>query len=307
MLEQEVKKQVTRVDAEQKGLISSMTNAVYDYEFIKLLKDVPWQEWMLTPNVFRCRPQFLEKFDQWIHSSKLNSITGLERFKHRDLINGTTQTFDEAYFKYARRRLRVFRGEYAYHRRVALNWSYIEDKPLEGNDYIIVSAPFCSTGRVHPQLQITLERAHALQIPVIIDCAYFGTCEDFHLDVTHPAIESVSFSLSKGLGLGDIRCGIRYSNIEDMNPIRQQNHYDHTVLSAARIGLYMMERLGPDFIPNKYSKMQKELCAEVGLEPTPCMHLALGRTTEWDSYMIDNMYARVGIRNLIKARKKGEI
>jgi hypothetical protein len=147
------------------------------------------------------------------------------------------------------------------------------------------------------------DEAHKLEIPVIVDCAYFGTCEDFHIDVTHPVIESVSFSLTKGTGLGDIRSGVRYSNIEDKLPICQHNDYDHTVLAAARIGLYMMEIFPPDHIPNKFSAVQKEVCAELGLTPTKCMHLALGDES-WSEYAVDKVYNRVGIRELVKARFK---
>ncbi len=298
---------LTRVEAESANLIGPNTNAIYDYEFTLLLKNIPWAEWMTTTNALRCRPEFLHTFREWIASSRLNRIEGLKRFTQMDLINGTTQTFDEAYYKYAGRRLRFFRGEYAYHRRVGLKWEFIGDSPLAPGDFIIVSAPFCSDGRVPAGLDKILDEAHTLEVPVIVDCAYFGTCEGLELDVTHPAIESVSFSLTKGLGLGDIRSGIRFSNLEDQNPIRQQNIYDHTVLAAARIGLYMMERLGPDFIPLKYSEIQKQVCAELGLLPTPCMHLALGPGGVWENYRVDDKFQRVGIRNLVRARFKGEI
>ena len=120
---------------------------------------------------------------------------------------------------------------------------------------------------------------------------------------------SVPFGLllTRLAGLGDIRSGIRFSNLENQRPIRQQNDYNHTVLCAARIGLHMMQNLGPDFIPTKYSLAQKQVCAELGLKPTPCMHIALADQPGWDSYIIDGTYHRVGIRNLVKARLGGEV
>lgn len=293
----------------QENLLTRKTHAIYDYEFIKTLQKVPFAEWMSHPAPFRCREEYLKHYDQWIQSSTLNSITGLEHFLRRDLINGTTQTFDEAYFKYAHRRLRVFRGEYRYHMRTVNNWKFIEDESLESGDYVIVSTPFCSTGDIHPELQHILDACWALRIPVIIDMAYFGTCNGIQFDVSHPAIESVSFSLSKGTGLGDIRSGIRYSNLNDNNPICQQNNFDHTVLLAAKVGLYMMQNFSPDFIPLRYGETQKAVCEKLHLQPTKCMHLALGDSS-WDDFSIDGKYNRIGLRELVRSEykksKKGE-
>src|SRR5688500_3519170 len=111
-------------------LLTQKTQAIFDYEFIKALQKMPIQEWLAKPAPFRCREEYLAYYDQWIQSAKLNSIRGLEYFKRRDLINGTTQTFDEAYMKYANRRLRIYRGEYRYHARIVPSWKFIEDEPL---------------------------------------------------------------------------------------------------------------------------------------------------------------------------------
>lgn len=295
-------------ELERHGYIGTKTNAVYDVEFTRLLSQLPWAQWFEKDSPLRCRAEYLDFYPEWIASSHLNSIEGLQAFPHRHLINGTTQSFDEAYYRYAGKRLRLFRGEYAYHRRVFADWKFIEDEPLAADDFVIVSAPFCTTGDVHPEFYQLLDSATHLKIPVLIDCAYFGTCENFKVKVDFPCVESVSFSLTKGVGLGDIRSGIRFSHFDDNFPIAQQNRYEHTILGAAKIGLYMMQNLSPDFIPNKYSDIQKQVCAELGLTPTKCMHLALGDgSKKWDHYGIDGKYQRVGIRNLIKARFKNLI
>lgn len=284
-------------------LLSTKTFAIFDYDFIKALQKMPLHEWLAVPAPFRCREEYLEFYCHWIQSSRLNSIKGLESFPRRDLINGTTQTFDEAYMKYAHRRLRLFRGEYRYHTRCVPSWQFIEDEPLAINDYVIVSAPFCSTGDVHPQMLELLETCSRLHIPVILDCAYFGTCADFHLDVNHPAIESVSFSLSKGTGMGDVRSGIRFSHLNDNFPICQQNNYNHTVLFAAKVGLYMMQTFSPDFIPERYQSVQKAVCKKLEITPTKCMHLALGDST-WSEFRVDDKYNRIGLRELVRTEYK---
>ena len=285
-------------------LLSNSTHAVYDYEFQKALAAIPWKEWLSVSNYFKCADQYRQTFDRWIDSSELNSVSGLDRFQRLDIISGTTQSFDEAYFRYKDRHLRIFRGEYAYHKRVNRDASFIDDSPLSNNDYIIVSVPFCSTGGIHPRFYQLMEEATILKVPVVIDCAYFGTCYNLDIDLNFNCIESVSFSLSKGLGLGDNRTGIRYSNYKDEYPISQQNDYGHLILGAAKIGLYMMERFSPDHIPKKYKIYQEEVCNLLDLTPTNCIHLALANHDRENKYLIDGKYHRVGIRDAVKYASK---
>ena len=89
--------------------------AVYDFKFQEALKNAPWVEWLSKPGYFECKEEFLECIHGWIHSTKLNSVNGLDRFSQRHMIIGTTQVFDECYHRYSDKRLRIFRGEYAYH------------------------------------------------------------------------------------------------------------------------------------------------------------------------------------------------
>jgi len=286
-----------------RDLVQNRRNAVYDSLYAKALAEIPWADWHREPRPFFCRLEYLKKFDAWIHASRLNRIEGLAAFEIHHLINGTTQSFDEAYFKHRDRRLRVFRGEYAYHRRICGETPYLDDEPLEAGDYVIVSAPFCSTGVVHPRFDEILDEAGRLNIPVIVDCAYFGTCMDISLRLDHPAIESVSFSLTKGLGLGDARSGIRYSRIDDHLPISQQNKYDHSVLATAKMGLHMMNLFSADHIPTRFRETQLEVCRELGIRASSCMHIAIGGA-EWDHYKVDGLYNTLGIREVIRARFK---
>ena len=98
-----------------KKLFQTRHNAIYDPEFQKHLANAPWKEWLSKPGYFEVKEEYLEKIDAWLHNSENNTLTGLDNFKTHDLIHGTTQAFDEAYYRHANRRLRIFRGEYAYH------------------------------------------------------------------------------------------------------------------------------------------------------------------------------------------------
>lgn len=291
--------------------LTQKTQSVYDHEFYVKLQEVPLSEWMAKPSPLNCKDSYLEKIDSLIMSSKENSVEGLELFKKRDIIFGTTQSFDEAYLRYSNRRLRIYRGEYAYHKRVRESFVFLEDEEISKDDYLIVSIPFCSTGSIPEgnwkKFEKTLDKCLALEVPVEIDCAYFGTCYGLDFNFNHPAIKAVSFSLSKGMGLGDIRSGIRYSNYDDFMPIRQQNIYNHLPLLNAKVGLFMMDFFSFDYLPLTYKAIQQDVCDLLNIDATPCVHLALGNSKDHGNFIVDGAYYRLGLRDILKFKKKGKL
>ena len=80
------------------NLLRNKHNAVYDYEFKEALRDAPWKEWLSEDTYFECKDEYLEKINAWLHNTDNNSLKGLDNFKQHDLIHGTTQVFDEAYY-----------------------------------------------------------------------------------------------------------------------------------------------------------------------------------------------------------------
>ena len=82
-----------------KTLYQNKHSSLYDYEFQKHLAKAPWKEWLSESGYFEVKTEYLEAIHKWIHSTELNEIKGLDRFKHRDMISGTTQAFDEAYYR----------------------------------------------------------------------------------------------------------------------------------------------------------------------------------------------------------------
>ena len=72
-----------------------------------------------------------------------------------------------------------------------------------------------------------------------------------------------------------------------------------------------MNNFSCDFIPNKYLNWHKELCKEFKLFETKCMHIALGPhefpwTFSTSSFLDDEKYVKIGIREALKARRRGE-
>ena len=300
-----------------KKLFLTKHAAIYDPKFQERLYNAPWKEWLGQSGYFDVKDEYLETIDKWVRSSTELKYNNLDRFKYRDLIHGTTQAFDEAYYRYKERRLRTYRGEYAYHKRVQGQRNFIDNKdgsyvPIESNDWVIISLPFCGNGYQPPLLEKVLNDCTDLNVPVLIDCAWFGTHSTdiikglWKINLDYPCIKEVCFSLSKSLGLGNMRSGIRYSNYDDNLPIRQQNNYNHLPLGLAQIGLWQMQEFTPDYIGNKYYRRRQLICAENNIITTPVMHIGLldKNHPDYEHYLIDDVYSKVGIREAIKLHRK---
>lgn len=281
----------------QAGLITPEKHpSLYDPEFQKNFYNAPWKEWLSKPGYFEVYDEYVEKFEKWILSSKNNSFQGLKNFKYIDVTVGTTQTFDEAYLRYSNRQLRTFSAEYKYHSR-NVNVKVLDTEtdyiPLEKDDWVIVSLPFSGIGNKHKFFDTLLLDAEIKNVPIIIDCAWFGTCYNVNFNFDSSNIVAVTFSLSKGIGMGNMRTGIRYSNYTD-GYIRQQNNFKHLVFSNMQIGLWQMEKFNPDFITNKYLSYYKKMCLDYGFDETNCMHVA---------FYQDKL---LGVRNLVKEYLKND-
>ena len=59
--------------------------------------------------------EFTENFYNWINSSTLNNLQGLDLFPSKRLVCGTAQAFDHFYLKHKARRFRFYKGEFMYH------------------------------------------------------------------------------------------------------------------------------------------------------------------------------------------------
>ena len=60
-------------------------------------------------------PLFLEKFHIWINNSQNNNIIGLNEFDELTYVHGTSQSFDNFYFKHNNKRLVILKGDFLYH------------------------------------------------------------------------------------------------------------------------------------------------------------------------------------------------
>ena len=61
-------------------------------------------------------PEFCGNYLNWIHSTKLNNLIGLDNFNSKQYVHGTCQSFDFFYLLHSRKRLRCFKGDFLYHK-----------------------------------------------------------------------------------------------------------------------------------------------------------------------------------------------
>jgi hypothetical protein len=214
---------------------------------------------------------FKQECSNWIFNSKVNQLTGFDDFSRVDIINGCTQFIDNIYM---RGPAQVLRGDYRYHERLGLAYvkdvgSLIPDIPL------IVAMPFPSIGAPHQDMEEILNECLVKKIKVHIDGAWTTCCRDIVFDYGHPAISSVGISLSKGLGLGWNRIGLRWIKESKVDAITIMNDFNMNLRAPAMIGLHFLRNLPSDYLWNTYGDTYYKVCKDFNLAPTNAIYLAL--------------------------------
>lgn len=243
--------------------------------FTKFRKGMDMKTYPDDPHAYT--KYFLEEIDTWIHDHKWIQYRGLDNFPVHEAIHGTTHTLDELHYLH-KRHICVFEGEYRYHERLLgakLKKIKYTDQ-ISFNDVLVVSYPSCITTNYLPDFDKFLDRCYMMRVPVHIDGAWFGQCRNFYFNVNHPAIQSVSVSLSKALGMGSNRIGIRYSREKVQGPISIMNDYNYCNVSDMWIGVAMMKHYGPDYWWKNYSKEYTKVCNDFGLKECDSIHLGMG-------------------------------
>lgn len=298
---------------------------LYDHYLIKPANSVmhdPYRHYLHSSNWFEdvitnkkqvdVQDEFLDRYPQWITSSKLNTISGLETFPKRHVSLGTTQAMDDfvMYTLKTKRRLRVLKGEYGYCREISNCdniCNTVDDLPLETNDSLIISAPFSATGDIHPRWNELIDTCNRLDIPVFVDCAFYGTCLDIHLDFNHKCIDTVAFSPTKSLNCGNMRTGMIFTKRTGRDcSLEILTEWHHGIHIHTYIANMLMKEFGPDTIANSYRDIQLKACEHYNLIPTKTIHLGLGGD-EWSHYSRENVCNRVGLRNAIYDYNKNGI
>lgn len=210
--------------------------------------------------------------EQWLTNSNLNNLTGLGTFLRKDIITGCTQFIDTQYMKGP---VQVLKGDYKYHWRLNNNISYSVPGYLRPDIPLIIALPFPSTGAPHIQMKEILDESMEKSIPVHIDGAWISCCRDIDFDFSQPAIHSVGISLSKGLGLGWNRIGLRWTRDTKADAVTIMNDFRMNNRALAMIGLHFIRNFEPDYLWKTHGNNYYKICNDFGLTPTKSIYLAL--------------------------------
>lgn len=276
-------------------LTNPKVRAVFDSQIREYIANAPFNQWYNTKNIFLPKDSYKEKFKQWLLNSKFSSIKGLDKFKKIDFTFGVTQSIDDLLLKHKNDRLRFFHYEYHYSRKLHSNKMQIFLDDIRLGDWVLVSLPFCFNGGYVENFKEILDICYSNNVPVYIDAAFYMLSFDFELDLTHPAIKEVYFSLSKNLGLGFLRTGIRFSNESYYGPITMQNEYNYSNLAYIELGSYLIEKFDVNYTVEKYYPFYKEFCRQQNLEETNCVHIAMSNQKLDDSYLCINNKTKIGL------------
>jgi hypothetical protein len=257
--------------------------AIQDPETLKILRE-PFDLSCVHSNSII--DEFLHSYVSWINSSSSNFFTGLDQFKFKCFSNGTTESFDKFYIKHSNRRFRCFKGEYMYHQiawRNGYNWKYLEDDCLDQNDAVVISLPFADTGNKHSEYHNLMRECNHLKIPVLVDCAYFGSCRSIDFDLAYNCITDVTFSLSKTFPVAYARIGMRLTREDNDDTLFVYHKINYNNKIGAALGLKYLENFTPDYITSKYIEKQIDFCQKLNITPSKTVLFGIGGD-EWHHY-----------------------
>ena len=250
-------------------------------------------------------PDFVERYYDWIQSSKLNKLHGLEKFNQLDFMHGTSQAFDYFYMRHHNRRFRVLRGDYAYHKvswKENFKWCYIDEDRIREGDALVISVPFSDYGSEHPLTQALLNDCETHNVPVFIDAAYYCIARDVDFNLDRPCIDTVAFSMSKAFyGVERLRVGIRCrrESRDDGGVLFNQFHCISKI--AAGVGIELCNNFEHDYNQNKFRNKQIQVCKDLNIEPSNCVLFGITDKThpEFGDYDRGTEWRRVCISTLL--------
>lgn len=240
--------------------------------------------------------QFADKYKKWIQSSKNAVVYGLDNYNYY-ITDGVTGAFADFEKTYPNLQSVVFRGEYPYHRDTgAKRIEHIMD--LQKGQKLYISYPFAAHGMVHYQFDLILDACEKQEIPVFLDCAYFGACAFPDLHLNKDCIKFVAFSMSKAFATGRCKIGICFTNEIDtyMALLNEYSYVNHISLG---IHDYIIDSFSPDYMFDKYRGKQIDICNKFEFDFSDTVFLAYSYQPKTKGFDRDGTVSRYGIADLL--------
>ena len=242
---------------------------MYDQEMRNFLKTIDYS-WNYPID------HYVQVFTEWLTSHKTNKLINLDAFPDRRIILGVTQAINDLYMMYPNRVV-ILEGEFFYHYQLFPNIKIKTLDTLKNGDILWISMPFCGEDYgVHPKMSEILEKCLYENIPVHVDAAWYPCSRGITFDLDHPAIQSVSCSLTKAYGISEYRSGVRYSRAPMPGYVTWMTDNDSIPCKQNFwTGIKFMDKFGPDFWWTKYGDHYDYILKHCkNLAPSPAIHVA---------------------------------
>lgn len=221
---------------------------------------------------------YFSAFDNWIKNSHYNKFTGIDLFPYRAYGAGTIDGIQSFIHRHGMsKRIRFSRAEFVGSKIVcnhaSFNWAFLEDGPISDNDAVVLSFPFSGNGNLYENCDQLLDYCDKLNVPVLIDAAYFGISHGITIDLSRPCITDVVFSLSKPFST-QLRLGYRITKqlFDDVLQLNSDSKiYNRYAVSA---GIKLLNKFSHDWLIEKYHPIQQKICKEFNLTPSATVTLA---------------------------------
>lgn len=221
----------------------------------------------------------IEIFESWIQQSQHRLINGLSDFKHRALCSGTSQAIETFITRNQHRCIRFSKNEFILSKIVCnangIPWRWLEDGPVQAGDAIIISCPFSGNGSYLTDFNSVISSCEKLEVPVLVDAAYFGISSEILIDVTSPCITDVCVSISKPFSTM-LRHGIRFTRLYYDDPLQNASAMGIISRPCAIVSSKLLLKFDSDYIVNRYISKYQQVCSDRLLIKTPTITLALG-------------------------------
>jgi len=218
---------------------------------------------------------FINKASEWFRSTKINSLSGVDKFPCVDIIMGCTHYIESLVSKHSWN-IQILPKDYAYYRVMGKQTTNPGD--LKSNIPLIVSLPNWYYGD-RPDWESVLKECEEKNIDIHVDCAWITVANDFNFNFDHPNIKSFAMSMSK-YDMTWNRIGLRWS--------RQRTMDSCTVISAQRkynelttaCGSFIMDNIERDYGWNKYGELNKKICEQLDVSQTKFVYVVKDKNND---------------------------
>ncbi len=252
-------------------------------KLFKLLKSDPWVQAPEIPEVRdvistvpitnlrrgELKPQQQLRVLEHLYRERIAQHCDLSAFEHCYVVAGVTDAITQFVATHTNC-WQITRGDYEYAIKLG-NRGLIHDEP-HNRFSLIMSNPYCGTGNIVGFPDIDQ--------PIYCDMAYAGSTPELNIELPENCAEAW-FSFSKSHGLVGERIGLVFTKTPHPSLSMSQGvgMWNYT---SVDIAIRCLERFDYCEIPRAYRTEQRQICHELGFEPSDCFFIATTLDPEFE-------------------------